>query len=107
MRGIDRLAERLYTREMLKAYKTMDGYNFFVNGWVSNIVVTQIDGRQQYHFTATVKHSQTLSATPLKVWVGCKSMERCWQGIVLAWPELEKPALTSLLYCLLLKPTPK
>lgn len=51
----------------------MDGYNFFVNGWVSNIVVTQIEGREHYLFTATVKHSQTLSATPLKVWVGCKS----------------------------------
>ena len=53
--------------------KSMDGYNFFVNGWVSNVVVTQIEGRQHYLFTATVKHSQTLSATPLKVWVGCKS----------------------------------
>ena len=62
-----------YTHEMLKAYKSMDGYNFFVNGWVSNVVVTQIEGRQHYLFTATVKHSQTLSATPLKVWVGCKS----------------------------------
>ena len=58
---------------MLKAYKSMDGYKFFVNGWVSNIVVTQIEGRQHYLFTATVKHSQTLSAVPLKVWVGCKS----------------------------------
>ena len=57
---------------MLKAYKSMDGYNFFVNGWVSNIGVTQIEGRHHYLFTATVKHSQTLSATPLKVWVGCK-----------------------------------
>ena len=62
-----------YTHEMLKAYKSMDGYNFFVNGWVSNVVVTQIEGRQHYLFTATVKHSQTLSATPLKVWIGCKS----------------------------------
>ena len=58
---------------MLKAYKSIDGYNFFVNGWVSNIVVTQVEGKHHYLFTATVKHSQTLSATPLKVWVGCKS----------------------------------
>ena len=62
-----------YTHEMLKAYKSMDGYNFYVNGWVSNIVVTQVEGKQHYLFIATVKHSQTLSATPLKVWVGCKS----------------------------------
>ena len=51
----------------------MDGCNFFVNGWVSNIAVTQIERRQHYLFAATFKHSQTLSATPLKVWVGYKS----------------------------------
>ena len=44
-----------------------------MNGWVSNIVVTQIEGRQHYLFAATVKHSQTLPAIPLKVWVGYKS----------------------------------
>ena len=56
-----------YTHEMLKAYKSMDGYNFFVNGWVSGILVTLIEGSHKYLFTATVKHSQTLSAPPLKV----------------------------------------
>ena len=58
---------------MLKAYKSMDGYNFFVNGWVSGILVTLIEGSHKYLFTATVKHSQTLSASPLKVWMCCKS----------------------------------
>ena len=61
-----------YTHEMLKAYKSMDGYNFFMNGWISNILVTMIDGSNKFIYTATVKHSQTLSASPLKVWVCCK-----------------------------------
>ena len=61
-----------YTHEMLKAYKSMDGYNFFMNGWINNILVTMIDGTNKYIYTATVKHSQTLSASPLKVWVCCK-----------------------------------
>jgi len=55
-----------YTHDMLKAYKNSDGYNFFVNGWVSNILVSLIEGSQYFLFTATVKHSQTLSAPPLK-----------------------------------------
>lgn len=68
-----------YTHEMLKAYKSTDGYNFFMNGWVNNILVTKPEGREHYIFTATVKHSQTLSAPPLKAWVGCKS-----SGLVMA-----------------------
>ena len=28
------------TREMLKAYKSTDSYNLFVNGWVSKSIVT-------------------------------------------------------------------
>jgi len=63
-----------YTHEMLKAYKSMDGYNFFVNGWVSGILVTLIEGNHKYLFTATIKHSQTLSAPPLKVRMCCKAI---------------------------------
>ena len=43
-----------------------------MNGWISNILVTMIDGSNKFIYTATVKHSQTLSASPLKVWVCCK-----------------------------------
>jgi len=62
-----------YTHEMLQAHKSTDGYNFLMNGWVNNILVTKPEGRDHYIFTATVKHSQTLSAPPLKTWVACKS----------------------------------
>ena len=30
----------IYTGESLRAYKSLDGYNFFLNGWVSNVSVT-------------------------------------------------------------------
>ena len=33
-----------YTMEELKAYKSMDGYNYFIQGWVGNIdVLVQYD----------------------------------------------------------------
>ena len=57
------------THEQLKAYKSLDGYNFFVNGKVSNIVVTEVQGTTKYLFTALVKHSQALSIPALKVWI--------------------------------------
>ena len=63
-----------YTHETLKAYKSMEGYtlyNYFINGWVSNISVRRMESStRHYVFTAMVKHSQSLSAPPLKVWVG-------------------------------------
>ena len=34
------LTPSLYTHEQLKSYKSLDAYNRFVNGWVSDIVVT-------------------------------------------------------------------
>ena len=58
------------THEQLKAYKSMDGYNFFINGWVSNIIVLAIKTRpKNYVLMGSVKHSQMLSAPPLKTWV--------------------------------------
>ena len=33
------LMPSFYTHEQLKAYKSMDDHNFFINGWVSNIIV--------------------------------------------------------------------
>ena len=63
-----------YTHKMLNAYKSMDLYNFFMNGWINNILVTSIDSSSnRYIYTATVKHSQMLSAPLLKVWMCCKS----------------------------------
>ena len=61
------------THEQLKAYKSMDGYNFFINGWVSNIIVSAIKTRpKNFVLMGLVKHSQRLSAPPLKAWVAIK-----------------------------------
>ena len=57
-----------YTHQMLKSYKSLDGYNYFCNGWISGVKVVKIEQSIKCVAVAQVKHSQTLSATPLKVW---------------------------------------
>ena len=50
-----------YTHDKLKAFKSLDGYNYYVNGWVSDLSVTKTSGRPaNYLFFANVKHSQSL-----------------------------------------------
>ena len=65
------LTPSLYTHEQLKSYKSLDAYNQFVNGWVSEIIVTVNNANKTkiYLLTALVKHSQSLSLPPLKPWV--------------------------------------
>ena len=62
------------THEQLKVYKNLDGYNFFVNGWVTNIDVISCQATKTKVFIlmSLVKHSQHLAAPPLKVWVATK-----------------------------------
>ena len=62
----------LYTHEQLKTYKSLDGYNFFVNGWVNSVTVLPIGKQKNYLFLAVVKHSQSLSVAPLKAWIAIK-----------------------------------
>ena len=51
----------------------MDGYNFFMNGWVGNIIVSAIKTQpKKFLLMGSVKHSQQLSASPLKPWVAIK-----------------------------------
>ena len=59
------------THEQLKAFKSMEGYNFYINGKVSSINITELLGKN-FLFTAFVKHSQELSAPSLRVWIGIK-----------------------------------
>ena len=59
------------TKEELKAYKSLEGYKQFVDGWVSNIAVLFVPSRNNtYLVTASVKHSQRLSVHPVKAWIG-------------------------------------
>ena len=62
------------THEQLKAFKSMEGYNFYISGKVSSINVTELPStsNKNYLFTALVKHSQALSAPSLRVWIGVK-----------------------------------
>ena len=64
---IERTSE--FTRESLKAYKSLEGYNQYCNGWVGNVNVYQPMSNCTYIATAPVRHSQSISATPLRPWV--------------------------------------
>ena len=51
-----------FSHEQLNAYKSFEGYNDFVNGWVSSIkvIVVPKSWPNTYVFTALVKHSHRL-----------------------------------------------
>ena len=57
-----------YTMQELKAYKSLEGYRQFIDGWVSDIRVTAYNDKLLV--TAKVKHSQRLSVPPAKAWIG-------------------------------------
>lgn len=44
----------------------------FCNGWISRVKAVKIEQSAKYVVVAQVKHSQTLAAAPLKVWVAFK-----------------------------------
>ena len=71
-------APSLYTGDSLKAYKSLDAYNYYTSGWIDNVMVFTIPSCPgTYLITARVKHSQKLSATPVKPWVAVEQ-----QGMV-------------------------
>ena len=64
----------LYTGESLKAYKSLDAYNYYMNGWIDKATVCKLPNcPNTYLATGCVKHSQSLSATPAKPWVAVKT----------------------------------
>ena len=56
------------TGQQMKAYKSMDAYNFFVSGWVNTIFTKPVAGTDKVVVTARVNHSQRARETPLKTW---------------------------------------
>ena len=59
-----------YTMQELKAYKSLEGYRQFVDGWVSNVIVSTTPFcTDKFIVTAKIKHSQRLSNAPAKAWV--------------------------------------
>ena len=63
----------LYTHQQLKAYKSLEAYKQFVDGWVGNLVVCRVPSRQHVFI-----HSQRVSATPVHAWVAVEQV-----GVVL------------------------
>ena len=58
-----------YTKEDLQAYKGLDAYNQFINGWVRERCAIVCGGNTVV--SAKVMHSQRLSETPLRPWLIC------------------------------------
>ncbi|KAK7901165.1 hypothetical protein WMY93_017934 [Mugilogobius chulae] len=56
-----------YTLESLKAFKSLEAYNYFVSGWVKEMKQLRENGF--CIVTAKVLHSQRLSAPPLQPWI--------------------------------------
>ncbi|KAL2079816.1 hypothetical protein ACEWY4_025560 [Coilia grayii] len=61
-----------YTGADLKAYKSLDAYQFFVAGWVTSVRYFCSDCGGNYLVMSQVHHSQALSAPKLKPWVVVK-----------------------------------
>lgn len=55
--------------QQLKAYMSLEGYKYFVDGWVNKVVVWSVKSQSKACVVyGTVKHSQRLSASPLEAW---------------------------------------
>ena len=62
----------VYTGESLKAYKSLDAYNYYVSGWVEMSVMDICSCKNTHLVAACVRHSQRVSATPVRTWVAVK-----------------------------------
>ena len=54
----------------MKSYKSMDGYNFFIQGWVGNLQV-QVECKAVV-VKASVRHSQSIASPLLHPWVAAE-----------------------------------
>ena len=64
-----------FTKEELKAYKSLNGYKYQVAGWVGDLSVHPVAMHdEKLVLNASVRHSQSVSASHLKPWVAA---EKC------------------------------
>ena len=68
------------TYEQLKAYRSMEAFNFLVNGRVTNIVVVSCHRPKVFILMALVKHSQRLTVLAVKVWVATTGLVEALSG---------------------------
>ena len=65
-----------YTKEYLKAYKSLDGYKYFLAGWVGDVSSFQVSGSQHFIVRAEVRQCSNRqvvswgwsSSSPLQGW---------------------------------------
>ena len=62
-----------YTKEELKAYKSLDGYKYLLAGWVGDVSAFKVTGSDYLVVSAKVRHSQTVSAQPAHPWVAAQT----------------------------------
>ena len=68
-------ARSLYTKDELKAYKSLEGYKYLVAGWVNGVSIHNVTvDNTKVVLTASVRHSQAVSKAALKPWIGA---EKC------------------------------
>ena len=67
-----------YTKKEMKAYKSLEGYKYFVDGWVGNVLVQHDTASALSKASGvavvivSVRHSQKLSLTPVKPWIAAE-----------------------------------
>ena len=64
-----------YTRQELKAFKSLEAYRYMTSGWVGDLRVfpATYDRAKVFGVTCHVRHSQSVSASPVKPWVALES----------------------------------
>ncbi|XP_034072435.1 uncharacterized protein LOC117546338 isoform X1 [Gymnodraco acuticeps] len=60
-----------YTASQMKAYKSLEAFNYFVCGWVNDLGTKEALNKCRLVF-ARVNHSQRSGETPLKTWIVAK-----------------------------------
>ena len=64
-----------YTKEDLKAYKSLEGYKLFMDGWITKMNAVHATSKV-FIVTGLVKHSQSMSAQALRL--GLQQRKVAW-----------------------------
>ena len=65
-----------FTRETLKAYKSLEAYNYFASGWVGNCYIYHVNSEFSV-LKAGVRPSQRTSDSLHRPWVGVRQKDGC------------------------------